>query len=165
MSDKKLEKDKVIKFIGWKSCKTHPVKEYIVIDIWKKNINNYKKKGKKEVRKILRGQAHIKSTYNNTIVAITDLSGNLLTWGSAGKLGFKGAKKSTPYAATLVTTRTIEKLAPYGMQEVDVLLKGIGAGREAAVRALQSNGLQVISIKDVTPIPHNGCRARKARRV
>ncbi len=124
-----------------------------------------KKKGKKEVRKILRGQAHIKSTYNNTIVAITDLSGNLLTWGSAGKLGFKGAKKSTPYAATLVTIRTIEKLAPYGMQEVDVLLKGIGAGREAAVRALQSNGLQVISIKDVTPIPHNGCRARKARRV
>lgn len=123
------------------------------------------KKDKKEVRKILRGQAHIQSSYNNTIVCFTDLSGNALAWGSAGRLGFKGAKKATPYAATLVANNTIERVRKYGLKEVDVFLKGIGAGREAAVRALQSNGLQVMSIKDVTPIPHNGCRPRKPRRV
>jgi len=119
----------------------------------------------REVRKILRGQAHIQSSYNNTIVCFTDLSGNALAWGSAGRLGFKGAKKATPYAATLVANNTIERIRKYGLKEVDVFLKGIGAGREAAVRALQSNGLQVMSIKDVTPIPHNGCRPRKPRRV
>ncbi len=124
------------------------------------------KKGKsKEVRKILRGQAHIQSSYNNTIVTFTDLSGNVLAWGSAGRLGFKGAKKSTPYAATLVANNTIERVRKYGLQEVDVFLSGIGAGREAAVRALQANGMQVMSIKDVTPIPHNGCRPKKPRRV
>lgn len=124
-----------------------------------------KKSGGKEVRKILRGQAHIKSTYNNTVVSLTDLSGNALAWGSAGRLGFKGAKKATPYAATLVMNNTVERVKKYGLREVDVFLKGIGAGREAAVRALQSNGLQVMSIKDVTPIPHNGCRPKKPRRV
>jgi len=124
-----------------------------------------KKNKKSEVRKILRGQAHIQSTYNNTIVNLTDLSGNCLAWGSAGRLGFKGAKKATPYAATLVVDNICERVEKYGLKEVDVYLNGIGAGREAAVRALQSNGLQVMSIKDVTPIPHNGCRSKKARRV
>jgi small subunit ribosomal protein S11 len=120
---------------------------------------------KTEARKILRGQAHIQSTYNNTIVNLTDLSGNSLAWGSAGRLGFKGAKKATPYAATLVVDNISERVQKYGLKEVDVYLNGIGAGREAAVRALQSNGIQVMSIKDVTPIPHNGCRPKKARRV
>ena len=123
------------------------------------------KKAVKEVKKLLRGQAHIQSTYNNTIVTLTDLSGNVLGWASAGHLGFKGAKKATPYAASLVVARVAEKVSPYGMREVDVYLKGIGSGREAAVRALQSNGLQVMSIKDMTPIPHNGCRSKKPRRV
>lgn len=123
------------------------------------------KKEVKEVKKLLRGQAHIQSTYNNTIVSLTDLSGNVLGWASAGHLGFKGAKKATPYAASLVVARVAEKVSPYGMREVDVYLKGIGSGREAAVRALQSNGLQVMSIKDMTPIPHNGCRSKKPRRV
>ncbi len=123
------------------------------------------KKPVREVKKLLRGQAHIQSTYNNTIVSLTDLSGNVLGWASAGHLGFKGAKKATPYAASLVVARVAEKVSPYGMREVDVYLKGIGSGREAAVRALQSNGLQVMSIKDMTPMPHNGCRSKKPRRV
>lgn len=123
------------------------------------------KKPVKEVKKLLRGQAHIQSTYNNTIVSLTDLSGNVLGWASAGHLGFKGAKKATPYAASLVVANVAEKVSPYGMREVDVYLKGIGSGREAAVRALQSNGLQVMSIKDMTPMPHNGCRSKKPRRV
>ena len=123
------------------------------------------KKVVKEVKKLLRGQAHIQSTYNNTIISLTDLSGNVLSWASAGHLGFKGAKKATPYAASLVVANVAEKVSPYGMREVDVYLKGIGSGREAAVRALQTNGLQVMSIKDMTPIPHNGCRSKKPRRV
>ncbi|MFC1721327.1 30S ribosomal protein S11 [Patescibacteria group bacterium] len=126
---------------------------------------NKKKVSAKEVRKILRGQAHIQSSYNNTVICLTDLSGNALAWGSAGRLGFKGAKKATPYAATLVVNNAIERVKKYGLREVDVFLKGIGAGREAAVRALQANGFQVMSIKDVTPIPHNGCRPKKPRRV
>lgn len=123
------------------------------------------KKAVKEVKKLLRGQAHIQSTYNNTIVTLTDLSGNVLGWASAGHLGFKGAKKATPYAASLVVARVAEKVNPYGMREVDVYLNGIGSGREAAVRAFQTNGLKVMSIKDMTPMPHNGCRSKKPRRV
>lgn len=121
---------------------------------------------KKRTRKhINRGKAYIYSTYNNTIISLTDPNGNVLSQASAGRLGFKGAKKATPYAAGKVVKMAIEKAQLFGLEKVDVLLKGIGAGREAAVRALAANGLTILSIRDVTPIPHNGCRAKKPRRV
>lgn len=120
------------------------------------------KKGRKYVPQ---GQAYIYSTYNNTIVSLTDANGNVIAQSSSGRLGFRGAKKSTPYAAGKVVKAAIDKAQIYGLEKVDVFLKGIGAGREAAVRALAANGLSILSIKDQTPIPHNGCRPRKARRV
>ena len=123
------------------------------------------KKKKKVKRSIRRGQAHIQATYNNTMVTICDQNGNVIAWSSAGACGFKGPKKSTPYAAGIIVKNLVEKIKDVGMQEVDVFVKGIGSGREGAVRALQANGLQVISIKDMTPIPHNGCRAPKIRRI
>jgi len=112
-----------------------------------------------------RGQAHVKSSYNNTIVTITDLNGAVLIWSSAGKCGFRGPKKSTPYAAGVVIKSIADKVKDLGIKELDVFVKGVGSGREAAVRALDTNGLKVVSIKDVTPIPHGGCRPRKRRRV
>lgn len=122
-------------------------------------------KSKKAKRAVTHGQAHVLATYNNTIVTVTDRAGNTLGWASSGALGFKGAKKSTPYAAGQVVHRLMDRLEPYGLREVDAYVKGIGSGREAAVRAFQARGVNVNSIKDVTPIPHNGVRARKARRV
>lgn len=124
-----------------------------------------KKFRKKMRRRVLRGQVHVKCSYNNTLVTITDLSGGVLGWATAGSLGFKGAKKATPYAATMVATRAVENVARVGLKEVDVFVRGVGSGREAAIRALGTQGLKVNSIKDVTPVPHNGCRARKPRRV
>lgn len=120
---------------------------------------------KKSRKRVSSGQAHIKSTYNNTIVSLTDNKGEVVSWSSSGSIGFKGAKKSTPYAAGLVVRNAVEKAKKAGMQEVDVFVSGIGTGREAAVRALSANGLIINIIKDVTPIPHNGCRPPKARRV
>jgi len=121
---------------------------------------------RKKVRKYLpHGCAYIYATYNNTIVSLTDQGGNVIAQSSAGRLGFKGAKKSTPYAAGRVVKVAAEKARLYGLEKVDVFLKGIGAGREAAVRALAANDLTVLAIKDTTPIPHNGCRPKKARRV
>lgn len=111
------------------------------------------------------GQAHITATYNNTIVTLTDLQGNVLVWSSAGKCGFKGPKKSTAYAAGVVVKDAVSKVFDGGLREVDVFVRGVGAGREAAVRALNANGLIVATIKDVTPIPHNGPRPPKVRRV
>jgi len=122
-------------------------------------------KGKKSKRKVSTGQAHVRSTYNNTMVTLTDAKGETISWSSAGSLGFKGAKKATPYAAGLVSKNAIEKAKKTGLREVDVLVNGIGTGREAAVRALVVNGLIINSIKDITPIPHNGCRPPKVRRV
>ncbi len=124
-----------------------------------------KKRDQKIVRHIKKGQAHIQATYNNTIVGISDMNGNMLGWSSSGSMGFKGSKKSTPYAAGLVVEKVVNRVRDSGLEEVEVFVKGIGSGREAAVRALQANGLTVVSIKDVTPIPHNGCRPRKMRRV
>lgn len=121
-----------------------------------------KKKAKKLVKK---GQAHIQATYNNTIVTLSDAQGNVLAWSSAGLNGFKGPKKATPYAAGIIVKSAIEKSKDYGLTDVDVFVKGVGAGREAAIRALHSHGLAVHSIKDMTPIPHNGCRPKKTRRV
>jgi len=123
------------------------------------------KKKKKIRRQILKGQAHIKCSYNNTIVAFSDLSGKILAWCSAGSLGFKGAKKATPYAATQIVNTAAEKVAKYGLREVDVYVKGVGSGREASIRAIANNDFEITLIKDITPIPHNGCRPRKPRRV
>ena len=120
---------------------------------------------KKEKKNINYGIAHIKSTFNNTIVNITDLSGDTIAWGSAGAMGFKGSRKSTPFAAQ-VTANSVAKLAQeHGVVKVDVRVKGVGSGRETAVRSLQAAGLEIGKITDVTPVPHNGCRPSKRRRV
>ncbi len=122
--------------------------------------------GKKRVKKnVERGQAHIQASFNNTIVTLTDTQGNALSWASAGGLGFKGSKKSTPYAAQLAAETATKAALIHGLKFVDVFVKGPGTGREAAIRALETNGLKVTSIMDVTPIPHNGCRPPKRRRV
>jgi small subunit ribosomal protein S11 len=123
------------------------------------------KKKRKLKRQILKGRASIQCTYNNTIVTIADMNGAVLGWSSSGHLGFKGAKKSTPYASTQVVAEVSEKVKKYGLQELEVYVKGVGSGREAAIRALANNGFNLLSIKDITPIPHNGCRPRKPRRV
>lgn len=125
-----------------------------------------KVKSKKKVKKnIKKGQAYIQATYNNTVVTLTDEQGNTLAWSSAGVNGFKGPKKATPYAAGVIVKNVSEKVKDMGLASVDVFVKGVGAGREAAIRALHANGLAVTSIKDLTPIPHNGCRPKKSRRV
>ncbi len=124
-------------------------------------------KGKKEIKgkKLTCGKVFIQSTYNNTIITITDTDGNVLAWESAGGIGFKGPKKATPFAASKIIESLMRKLAKTGLKEVMVFVKGVGSGREASVRALVSQGIDILSIKDVTPIPHNGCRPRKPRRV
>lgn len=116
-------------------------------------------------RKIVRGQAYVKASYNNTMISITDINGNMIAWSSAGSLGFKGAKKATPYAATKIAETVIEKIKKIGISDVAVFVKGIGGGREAAIRALANKGLNINSIKDVTPLPHNGCKPPKVRRI
>ena len=120
---------------------------------------------KKETKAPAHGVAHIQSTFNNTIVTITDASGNTIAWASSGAHGFKGSKKSTPYAAQVAAEFCGKKAMEKGMKELDILVKGPGSGREAAIRSLQAVGLDINSIKDVTPIPHNGCRPPKRRRV
>ena len=120
---------------------------------------------KKEKKNIERGAAHIRSSFNNTIVTITDVMGNALSWASAGGLGFRGSKKSTPFAAQQAAETAAKAAMEHGLKTVSVFVKGPGAGREAAIRALQAAGLEVNLIKDVTPIPHNGCRPPKRRRV
>lgn len=122
-------------------------------------------KRKKSKVKLARGKIYVQSTYNNTIVTVTDPAGNVIGWGSAGRTGFKGSKKSTPYAAQKTMEDTINRLKETGLKEVDVFVKGIGTGRESAVRALQGSGLSILSIQDQTPIPHGGVRPKKARRV
>ena len=124
-----------------------------------------KKKKKKIKRQISKGKAHIKCTYNNTIVSITDLSGALLAASSSGKVGFKGAKKATPYAAAQVISDVIEKISKFGVSELEVYVKGVGSGREGAIRALANKGFDIALINDLTPIPHNGCRPKKPRRI
>lgn len=120
---------------------------------------------KKVYKNIPYGQSHIFATFNNTIVSMTDQSGNVITWASAGTVGFKGSRKSTPYAARMAAQNAAEASQLHGMKEVDVFVKGPGPGREAAIRAIQSSGLKVRSITDLTPIPHNGVRPPKKRRV
>jgi small subunit ribosomal protein S11 len=124
-----------------------------------------KTRKRRERKTVYRGQVYIQATFNNTIVTITDEVGNGVSWASAGSLGFRGAKKSTPYAAQTTAQTAAQKAMDMGLQEVDVFVKGPGVGRESAIRSLGALGLTVRSIKDVTPIPHNGCRPRKSRRV
>jgi small subunit ribosomal protein S11 len=120
---------------------------------------------RRERRSVPRGQAHIQATFNNTIITVTDPQGNTVSWASAGTAGFKGSRKSTPYAAQIAAQQAARVAQESGMRELDVFIKGPGPGREAAIRALQAAGLVVRSITDVTPIPHNGCRPPKRRRV
>jgi small subunit ribosomal protein S11 len=120
---------------------------------------------RRERKSVPRGQAHIQATFNNTIVTLTDPNGNVLSWGSAGAQGFKGSRKSTPYAAQVTADSAARKAMEHGLKQIEVFVKGPGSGREAAIRSLQAAGLTVTSITDVTPIPHNGCRPPKRRRV
>ena len=120
---------------------------------------------KKTRRHIQKAVAHIKASFNNTIISITDQQGNVLAWASSGNVGYKGSRKSTPFAAQLAAEQAARRAAEYGVRKVDVFVKGPGSGRETAIRSLQANGLEVQLIKDVTPIPHNGCRPPKRRRV
>ena len=125
-----------------------------------------KTKAKKRERKsVTEGRACIQATFNNTIVTLTDPNGNVLAWSSSGTVGFKGSRKGTPYAAQLAASNAARKAMEHGLKQVEVVVKGPGSGREAAIRALQSSGLYITSIRDVTPIPHNGCRPPKRRRV
>ena len=124
-----------------------------------------KSKKKKKEKVEAEGQAHIKATFNNTIISLTDSYGNVISWASAGRIGFKGARKNTPFAAQLAASNAAKEAMDLGLRRISVMVKGPGSGREAAIRSLQAAGLEVIAIKDVTPIPHNGCRPPKRRRV
>jgi len=123
------------------------------------------KKKKRERKNIERGQAHIQATFNNTMVTLTDEAGNAIAWSSSGSLGFKGSRKSTPFAAQMCSETAAKAAMEHGLKTIQVFVKGPGSGREAAIRALQTTGLEITSITDVTPIPHNGCRPPKRRRV
>jgi len=125
------------------------------------------RKGRKKKREKIEaeGQAHVTATFNNTIVTLTDNYGNVISWASAGRIGFKGARKNTPFAAQLAAQTAAKEAMDLGLRKISVLVKGPGSGREAAIRSLQAAGLEVLAIKDVTPIPHNGCRPPKRRRV
>ena len=124
-----------------------------------------KKTKRREKKNVLHGQAHIKSTFSNTIVTITDLAGNTLSWASAGNVGFKGSRKSTPFAAQLAAEAAARRAQEHGLQKVDVFVKGPGSGRETAIRSLQAAGLEILGVKDVSPQAHNGVRQKKRRRV
>jgi len=131
----------------------------------KKAVKKTATRRRREKKYVDRGQVHIQSSFNNTIVTVTDAAGNALSWASAGQLGFKGSRKSTPYAAQMAADTAASASKEYGLRLVEVYVKGPGSGREAAIRALQAAGLEVTMIKDVTPVPHNGCRPPKRRRV
>jgi small subunit ribosomal protein S11 len=120
---------------------------------------------RRERKNVAVGQAHIQSTFNNTIISITDMQGNVISWGSAGAQGFKGSRKSTPFAAQVTAEATARRAMEHGMRSIEVFVRGPGSGREAAIRSLAAAGLEVSAINDVTPIPHNGCRPPKRRRV
>src|SRR5947208_16640464 len=124
-----------------------------------------KKARRREKKNVSHGQAHIKSTFNNTIVTIADQSGNTLSWASAGNVGFKGSRKSTPFAAQLAAEQAARRAQEHGLQRVDVFVKGPGSGRETAIRSLAATGLEIVGIQDVTPVPHHGCRTKQRARL
>ena len=130
-----------------------------------KPIKRKDKVKKKILKGVTSGVAHIKATFNNTVITITDVQGNVIVWSTPGVVGFSGSKKSTPFAAQVASSDAARRAKDLGLRTVDVVVRGPGSGRESAIRALQANGLTVTSIKDVTPLPHNGCRPRKKRRV
>jgi small subunit ribosomal protein S11 len=138
--------------------------EEVLKDQERLSVAQSKAQEKKTHQKLTRGQAYIKSTYNNTIITLTDSLGNVIAWSSAGAVGFKGPKKATPYAASRVVEILIERVKKTGLSAIEVFVKGIGSGRESAIRALAASGMEILSIKDVTPLPHNGPRPKKARR-
>ncbi len=144
--------------------KSAPVKDAAKTDD-KSEKKVVKKKSKAKRRLVTEGKAYIQATYNNTIVTITDLKGEVLSWSSAGANGFKGAKKATPYAAQISVENAVNKAKVFGLEKVHVIVKGVGNGREQAIRGINTAGVNIESITDVTTVPHNGCRARKARRV
>jgi small subunit ribosomal protein S11 len=123
------------------------------------------KKTKKKVHVEAVGVAHVQATFNNVIITLTDVTGNTISWSSSGKMGFKGSKKNTPFAAQVAAEQATKEAYDLGLRKVDVFIKGPGAGREAAVRSIQTSGIEILTIKDITPIPHNGCRPPKRRRV
>ncbi|MCX6161222.1 MAG: 30S ribosomal protein S11 [Ignavibacteriae bacterium] len=123
------------------------------------------KKAKKKIQVEASGVAHVRATFNNVIITLTDLFGNTISWGSSGKMGFKGSKKNTPFAAQMTAEAAAKTAMDLGLKKVEVLIKGVGSGRDAAVRSLSTAGLEISSIKDITPLPHNGCRPPKKRRV
>ncbi len=123
-----------------------------------------RKKGKQS-KQVPHARVYIQATYNNTLISITDLNGNVLAWSSAGHCGFKGPKKATPYAASVVVKSLLEKVSQVGLKDVSILVKGVGQGREGAIRAFNTNNINVVTIKDLTPIPHNGCRRPRARKL
>jgi small subunit ribosomal protein S11 len=123
------------------------------------------KKAKKKIQVESNGVAHVKATFNNVIVTLTDIYGNTISWASSGKMGFKGSKKNTPFAAQMTAEAAAKEAMDAGLKKVEVLIKGVGSGRDAAVRALNTTGLEITTIKDITPLPHNGCRPPKKRRV
>jgi len=130
------------------------------------SVRSARRKGARKTKRTLsKGQVHVFATFNNTIITVTDMEGNTIAWGSAGSVGFKGSRKSTPFAARLATEQAIKAAMSMGLQEVDLYVKGPGPGRESAIRAVQALGMKVLSISDITPIPHNGCRPPKRRRV
>ncbi len=124
-----------------------------------------KTRRKKTKRNLPKGTLHIQATFNNTIVTVTDEAGNVVAWKSSGSVGFKGSRKSTPYAAQIATEKVLEKAKEFGLSKIEVIVKGIGSGRDSAIRALMASGIEISAIRDVTGIAHNGCRPRKARRV
>jgi len=146
-----------------KQSEVEVLKEKEVQESAQKKAINAQQAGKN--KRAERGRVYVQSTYNNTLITICDSRGDALAWASAGALGFKGPKKATPYAASKTIETLMEKIKKTGLRDVDVFVKGIGSGREAAVRALATHGLNIMSIKDVTPVPHNGCRPKKVRRV
>ena len=123
------------------------------------------KKKKVAQRKVSEGNVYIQATYNNTLITLTDLNGNALAWSSAGNCGFKGPKKATPFAASIIVKTVTEKVKNYGLKDINVFVKGVGSGRDSSIRALNANGFNILSIKDVTPLAHNGVRAKKPRRI
>jgi small subunit ribosomal protein S11 len=163
------ETEKKADVLDMKSEENNKTEEAELGEAEKKSAKGVFASGEKKVKKIKkqvqRGKANVKCTYNNTIVSITDLSGNVLGWATSGLLGFKGAKKATPYAATQVVGNVAEKVKKYGVEELEVYVRGVGSGREASIRALANRGFELILIKDKTPVPHNGCRPKKRRRV
>jgi len=120
---------------------------------------------KKVIRQVPHGCAYVQATYNNTMITITDLNGNTLAWASAGNCGFKGPKKATPYAASVIVKTVAERVKDYGVKDLNVFVKGVGSGRDSSVRALNANGFSIVSLQEITPLPHNGCRASRPRRV